>query len=128
MRSFFGGDVVVPGFVGETGAGGIFVALPEVGRSERPPLLLGVLLRVGIPDTESVRRLEGLCDVMVTSSDLAAAGVAFRVGRLRVCRSSALAGEFSLRIGDPRRVGVGICVGFVGDGVRGEALLCRVPR
>ena len=127
MRSFFGGDAVVPGFVGEAGAGGIFVAFPEVGRSERPPLPLGVLLRVGIPDTESVRRLEGLCDA-VTPSDLAAAGVAFRVGRLRVCRSSALAGEFSLRIGDPRRVGVGIFVGFVGDGVRGEALLCRVPR
>jgi len=45
-------------------------------------------------------------------------------------RSSRFIDEFSLRIGDPSRVGVGIEECFIGDGVvrdgeRGEALSCR---
>jgi hypothetical protein len=81
----------------------------------------------------SLRRLVGLYALMVISSFISGlAGVDF--SRTLPGRSRAFPGEFSLRIGEPRRVGVGMddvcltCDGVVRKGVRGSALDCRVSR
>lgn len=106
--------------------GGSFTVLPEPGRSDSPPLAVG--FKVGIAETDSPRFFVGLYDLMVTSS--------FEpdFGRAAPTRSRGLPGEFSFRIGEPRRVGVGmdeVCLvgdGVVRDGVRGEALDCLFSR
>lgn len=113
---------------------GIFTVLPEPGRSDRPELEIG--LRLGIPETDSprsLRRLVGLYVLIVTSS-FASGFAAVDFSRILPGRSRALPGEFSLRMGEPSRVGVGmadvcfICTGVVREGVRGSALDCRVSR
>jgi hypothetical protein len=111
------------------------MVFPEPGRSDRPALD-AVDLRLGIPDTESprsLRLLTGPCDFMVTSSDISVF-MAMDFGRTLPARSKTLPGEFSLRIGEPSRVGVGMadaCLmadGVVRKGVCGSALDCRVSR
>lgn len=70
---------------------------------------------------------------MVTSS-FASGFADIDFGRALETLSKVLAGEFSLRIGEPNRVGVGIAdacfvvEGVVRDGVRGSALDCRASR
>lgn len=101
---------------------------PDVGRSESPE---DVGLSIGMEDTDSWRFFVGLCALIVTSSCFSGDFEGTAMVDLDRIRPIVLAaGEFSFRIGDPRRVGPGIddcllCIGVrVREGVRGEALVC----
>lgn len=125
---------VDPALVGEREVDeGNLTVLPDPGRSDSPPPGVLVGLRVGIPVTESPLFLVGPYDLTMTSSFVSGLAV-IGFGRLLSTRSRTLPGEFSLRIGEPRRVGVGIedaCLvgdGVLREGVRGEALIWRLAR
>lgn len=92
-------------------------------RPEGVVFMLGVGFMDGMPETESVRRLLGLKLVIITSSGR----VTGRLLRDCVCRWPRVTGEFSFLFGVPRReVGAGMLDCFVGEGVRGETLICRL--
>ena len=81
------------------------MVFPDPGRSDNPELVAG--LSEGIPVTDSPLLFVGLYDLIVTSS-LDSGFVVIDLGRTLPARSRAFPGEFSFRIGEPKRVGVGI--------------------